>query len=135
ERWVARNCASFGLVAGVGSAGRKYAPGKQHRADRMAETGLNEAGLNGIRRPGDRDLRAKDLDKDGVDAEVIYGVLAAAAKLEDASASAEMLRIYNNFIIDFCRRYPQRMIGFACLAFRDLPAAGDEVHSVSQPGV
>ena len=53
KEWVARNGASFGLVAGVGSAGRKYEPGKQHRADRMAETGLYEAGLNGIRRPGD----------------------------------------------------------------------------------
>ena len=100
KEWVARNGASFGLVAGVGSAGRKYEPGQQHRADRMAETGLYEAGFNGIRRPGDPDLRAKELDKDGVDAEVIYGVLAAAAKLEDAGASAEMLRIYNNFIID-----------------------------------
>ena len=39
KEWVARNGASFGLVAGVGSAGRKYEPGKQHRADRMAETG------------------------------------------------------------------------------------------------
>ena len=38
KEWVARNGASFGLVAGVGSAGRKYEPGKQHRADR--EQGL-----------------------------------------------------------------------------------------------
>ena len=68
KEWVARNGASFGLIAGVGSAGRKYEPGKQHRADRMAETGLYEAGFKGIRRPGDPDLRAKELDKDGVDA-------------------------------------------------------------------
>ena len=135
KEWVARNGASFGLVAGVGSAGRKYEPGKQHRADRMAETGLYEAGFKGIRRPGDPDLRAKELDKDGVDAEVIYGVLAAAAKLEDAGASAEMLRIYNDFIIDFCRHYPQRMIGLACLPFGDIPAAVKEVHRVAKLGV
>jgi predicted TIM-barrel fold metal-dependent hydrolase len=135
KEWVARNGASFGLVAGVGSAGRKYEPGKQHRADRMAETGLYDAGLNGVRRPGDPDLRAQELDKDGVDAEVIYGVLAAAAKLEDAGASAEMLRIYNNFIIDFCRRHPQRMIGLACLPFGDIPAAVKEVHRVAKLGV
>ena len=134
KEWVARNGASFGLVAGVGSAGRKYEPGKQHRADRMAETGLYEAGLKGIRRPGDPDLRAKELDKDGVDAEVIYGVLAAAAKLEDAGASAEMLRIYNNFIIDFCKRHPQRMIGLACLPFGDIPAAVEGSASRRQAG-
>ena len=135
KEWVARNGASFGLVAGVGSAGRKYEPGKQHRADRMAETGLYEAGFKGIRRPGDPDLRAKELDRDGVDAEVIYGVLAAAAKLEDAQASAEMLRIYNDFIIDFCKHYPQRMIGLACLPFGDIPAAVQEVHRVAKLGV
>ena len=135
KEWVARNGASFGLVAGVGSAGRKYEPGKQHRADRMAETGLYEAGLNGIRRPGDPDLRAKELDRDGVDAEVIYGVLAAAAKLEDASASAEMLRIYNNFIIDFCKRYPQRMIGLACLPYNNIEGAAREVRRVAKLGM
>src|SRR5260370_37334971 len=89
KEWVAHNGASFGLVAGVGSAGRKYEPGKQHRADRMAETGLYEAGINGLRRPGDPDLRAKELDKDGVDAEVIYGVLAAPPTLEHPGTSAE----------------------------------------------
>jgi len=52
KEWVARNGASFGLIAGVGSTGRKYEPGKQHRADRMAETGLYATGLKGDRRPG-----------------------------------------------------------------------------------
>ncbi len=135
KEWVANNGASFGLIGGVGSAGRKYEPGKQHRADRMAEAGLYEDGLRGIRRPGDPDLRAKELDRDGVDAEVIYGVLAAAAKLSDAEASAEMLRIYNDFIIDFCKKYPQRMIGLACLPFGDVEAAAKEVHRVAKMGV
>src|SRR5436853_4140301 len=117
------------------SPGRLYEPGKMHRADRMAEAGLYTDGLKGIRRPGDPDLRAKELDRDGVDAEVIYGVLAAAAKLEDARPSAEMLRIYNDFIIDFCKRYPQRMIGLACLPFGDIPAAVKEVHRVAKLAV
>ena len=123
------------MVGGVGSAGRLYEPGKQHRADRMAEAGLYEDGKKGLRRPGDPDLRAKELDRDGVDAEVIYGVLAAAAKLSDAEASAEMLRIYNDFIIDFCKHYPDRMIGLACLPFGDVEAAAKEVHRVAKMGV
>jgi predicted TIM-barrel fold metal-dependent hydrolase len=135
KEWVANNGASFGLVGGVGSGGRLYEPGKQHRADRMAEAGLYEDGLKGIRRPGDPDLRAKELDRDGVDAEVIYGVLAAAAKLSDAEASAEMLRIYNDFIIAFCKHYPDRMIGLACLPFGDVEAAAKEVHRVAKMGV
>ena len=135
KEWVANNGASFGLVGGVGSAGAQYVPGKQHRADRMNETGLYEAGKRGERRPGDPDLRAAELDKDGVDAEVIYGVLAAAAKLSDAEASYEMLRIYNDFIIDFCKKYPERMIGLACLPFGDVEAAAKEVRRVAKLGV
>src|ERR1044071_4514398 len=92
KEWVANNGASFGLIGGVGSAGRLYEPGKQHRADRMAEAGLYEDGLKGIRRPGDPDLRAKELDRDGGDAEVIYGVLAAAAELWDGEGPAGQLR-------------------------------------------
>ena len=40
REWVTKNGASFGLDAGMGSAGRLYEPGKIHRSDRMASTGL-----------------------------------------------------------------------------------------------
>lgn len=133
-RWVARNGATFGYVGGVGSAGSKYVPGKQLRVDVMASTGLYEDGLKGIRRPGDPHLRAKEMDRDGVDAEVIYGVLAAAAKLEDHEASVTMLRIYNTWMADFLTHYPGRQIGLACLPFGDIPAAIEEVHRVATLG-
>ncbi|HYR37807.1 MAG TPA: amidohydrolase, partial [Methylomirabilota bacterium] len=80
-RWVANNGATFGLAGGVGASGTKHEPGKQLRVDVMAATGLYEDGKKGIRRPGDPHLRVKEMDRDGVDAEVIYGILAAAAKL------------------------------------------------------
>jgi predicted TIM-barrel fold metal-dependent hydrolase len=133
-RWVARNGATFGYVGGVGSAGSKYVPGKQLRVDVMASTGLYEDGLKGIRRPGDPHLRAKEMDRDGVDAEVIYGVLAAAAKLEDHEASVTMLKIYNTWMADFLKHYPERQIGLACLPFGDIPAAIEEVHRVAKLG-
>ena len=133
-RWVARNGATFGYVGGVGSAGSKYVPGKQLRVDVMASTGLYEDGLKGIRRPGDPHLRAKEMDRDGVDAEVIYGVLAAAAKLEDHEASVTMLQIYNTWMADFLKHYPERQIGLACLPFGDIPAAVEEVHRAAKLG-
>ena len=133
-RWVARNGATFGYVGGVGSAGSKYVPGKQLRVDVMASTGLYEDGLKGIRRPGDPHLRKKEMDRDGVDAEVIYGVLAAAAKLEDHEASVTMLKIYNTWMADFLKHYPDRQIGLACLPFGDIPAAIEEVHRVAKLG-
>src|SRR5438445_11825998 len=82
-RWVAKNGATFGLVGGVGASGTKHVPGKQLRVDVMAATGLYEDGWQGILRPGDPHLRVKEMDGDGGDAEVIYGIVAAAAKLID----------------------------------------------------
>ena len=135
KEWVANNGASFGLVGGVGSAGRLYEPGKQHRADRMAEAGLYEDGLKGIRRPGDPDLRAKELDRDGVDAEVIYGILGTASKLNDREASNEVLRIYNDWLKEFCSHYPDRHIGLACLPYGNVEEAVAEVRRVAKTGL
>jgi len=71
--WVTKKGASLGHVNGMGSAGREYVPGRIHRADRMASTGLYEDGKKGIRRLSDPDLRLLDQDRDGVQAEVLYG--------------------------------------------------------------
>src|SRR5919109_1115192 len=48
--WVTKKGANFGLLNGMGSAGREYVPGVIHRSDRMASTGLYEDGKKGIRR-------------------------------------------------------------------------------------
>jgi hypothetical protein len=41
--WMTRKGASLGRVNGMGSAGREYVPGRIHRSDRMAATGLYAA--------------------------------------------------------------------------------------------
>src|SRR6266446_4832530 len=134
-RWIANNGATFGLAGGVGASGTKHVPGKQLRVDVMAATGLYEDGKKGIRRPGDPHLRVREMDRDGVDAEVIYGILAAAAKLNDREASTEMLRIYNTWLSDFCSHYPDRQIGLACLPYGDIEAAVKEIHRVAKLGL
>jgi len=118
----------------VGRIRHKHIPGKQLRVDVMAATGLYDDGKKGIRRPGDPHLRIKEMDRDGVDAEVIYGILAAAAKLKDIEASNEMVRIYNTWMADFCRHYPDRHIGLANLRYGDIDAAVAEVHRVARLG-
>jgi len=47
KRWLTKKGANLGLVNGMGSAGREYVPGRIHRADRMAATGLYEDGKKG----------------------------------------------------------------------------------------
>jgi predicted TIM-barrel fold metal-dependent hydrolase len=132
---VAKNGASFGFKNGVGPSGSKFVPGKHGRVDIMAETGLYADGAKDIRRISDPHLRIKDLDRDGVDAEVIYGILGAASRLNDREAGNEMLRIYNDWLKDFCSHYPDRHIGLACLPYGDIDAAVKEIHRVAKMGI
>ncbi|MGZ5912394.1 MAG: hypothetical protein ACXWLB_21140, partial [Reyranella sp.] len=111
--WVSAKGAKFGLMNGMGSAGREYVPGVIHRSDRMASTGLYDDGKKGVRRLTEVDLRLKDQDRDGVQAEVLYGVLGSSGRLADPEAAIEMLRIYNDWLHDFCRGAPDRLIGLA----------------------
>ena len=136
KRWVDHNGADYGMAGGVGASGTPYIPGKQLRVDKMHEAGLYDDFKNkGLRRPGDPHLRVKELDRDGMDAEVIYGILAACAKMKNPEAANEMLRIYNDFMHDFCSHYPDRMIGLACLPYSDINAAAAEVRRVAKKGM
>lgn len=134
-RWVSANGADFGLVNGMGSAGRRYVPGQIHRSDRMAATGLYADGEKGIRRLTDPELRIRDQDRDGVQGEVLYGILGAANRLNDPPAAAEMLRIYNDWLAEFCAGYPARFAGIACIPNHDMDAAVAEVNRVARAGV
>jgi predicted TIM-barrel fold metal-dependent hydrolase len=135
RRWTTKKGANLGLVNGVGSGGRHYTPGKIHRADRMAETGLYEDGKRGIRRLTDPELRLKDQDRDGVQAEVLYGVLGATSRLDDAEAAVEVLRIYNEWLAGFCATHPERFAGLASIPNNPIEAAIAEVERVAQRGV
>ena len=75
------------------------------------------------------------MEKDGVDAEIIFGILGVASRLEDHEAANEMLRIYNDFLKDFCSHYPDRQIGLACLPYGDIDAAVKEVYRVAKLGL
>src|SRR5438552_2927641 len=105
KMWVSKNGGFFGLAGGMGSAGREYVPGQIHRSDRMASTGLYEDGKKGIYRLSDPELRLKDQDRDGVQAEVLYGILGSTTRINDPEAAVEMIRIYNEWLAGFCERH------------------------------
>ena len=106
-RWTTKSGINMGLVGGIGSVGGKFIPGQNYRVDKMAETGLYEDGKKGVRRPGDPDQRIKDMDRDGVDAEVIFGILGVASRVRDHEAANEMLRIYNDWLKGFLQPSPR----------------------------
>ena len=132
--WVSRSGARFGLRNGMGSAGRRYVPGQIHRSDRMAEQGLYRDGERGIRRLTDPDLRLADQDLDGVQGEVLYGILGAAMRLGDNEAADEMMRIYNAWLADFCAVHPERFAGIANIPSHSVDAAVTEVERIAARG-
>src|SRR3989442_4853563 len=125
KMWVSKNGGFFGLAGGMGSAGREYVPGQIHRSDRMASTGLYEDGKKGIYRLSDPDLRLKDQDRDGVQAEVLYGILGTTRRLGDAEATVAVMRIYNEWLAGFCERHSDRYAGLACIPSRPIGKAVD----------
>ena len=133
--WTSKSGFSYGLVCGVGPAGAKLVPGQNHRVDKMAAVGLYDDARRGVRRVIDPDLRVKDAELDGVDAEVIFGILGAATRLGDREAAAEMFRIYNDWLADFCGHYPDRLLGLACLPYGDVATAVKEVHRCAKLGL
>src|SRR5262252_7458683 len=102
--------------------------------DRMPSTGLYEDGKRGIRRITDPDLRLQDQDRDGVQAEVLYGVLGTTGRMNDPEAAVEVLRIYNEWLADFCSRHPERYAGLASIPNHPLEAAISEVERVVKRG-
>ncbi len=76
------------------------------------------------------------MDRDGVDAEVIYGILGAASRLNDREASNEMLRIYNDLAQGFLPPLSRTaQIGLACLPYGDIDDAVTEIHRVAKMGI
>ncbi|OLD97480.1 MAG: hypothetical protein AUG80_11465, partial [Candidatus Rokubacteria bacterium 13_1_20CM_4_68_9] len=133
--WTSKNGRSFGLVNSVGPAGQKFTPGTNYRVDKMASTGLYDDGQRGIRRVSDPALRIGDQDRDGVQAEVIFGILGAATRLGDHEAATEMFHVYNDWLANFCRYSPDRLIGLACLPYGDIDAAVKELHRAAKLGL
>jgi len=132
--WKTKRGANLGHVNGMGSAGRQYVPGKIHRSDRMAATGLYDDGKRGIRRLTEPALRVRDQDRDGVQAEVLYGVLGATGRLNDPEAAIEVMRIYNEWLADFCSIHPERFAGLASIPNNPIEAGVAEVKRVAKRG-
>ena len=133
-RWVTKKGSNLGLMNGMGSAGREYVPGKIHRSDRMASTGLYEDGKRRVRRLTDPELRLKDQERDGVQAEILYGILGATRRLNDPEAAVELVRIYNEWLAGFCDTHPDRYAGLACIPNSPVEAAVEEMRRVIKRG-
>lgn len=133
--WTSSKGAMLGFVGGANPQGKKPVKGDHHRIDAMAETGLYSDMEQGINHIADPHRRIKVMERDGVDAEVIYGILATTTMMGDDEAAALALQIYNDWIKDFCSHYPERQIGLACIPLNDMTQAAAEIRRVAKLGL
>lgn len=126
--WTNSKKTWFGYVSGFGPYGQKYVAGDNAKIDIMASTGLYSDAKKGRRRVSDPVLRQEDMDRDGIEAEVVYGLAAETMmRMEDPEVAHEMCRIYNDWQIDFCRNSNGRIYGLAAVYYADVDAAVAEV--------
>src|SRR5262249_32866886 len=138
-KWVTKSGLNFGFANGVGSPGAigaggntKYVPGIDHRLDRIASTGLYSDGSKGVFRPTTPQLRIKDQDRDGIQAEVLYSLLHTGNRMKDNDAAFELYRIYNDWLADFCSYDRERFIGLASIPSYSVDVAVAETHRVAK---
>ena len=135
-RWRTEDL-DLGGVAGVGPSGSDLAmfQDSDERIHRMVQVGFYDDAAKGLFHPTTVELRLRDQDVDGVDAEVIYGVLGVADKIEDRELAGVVHQIYNDWISDFCKGNESRFAGLACLPNHDSVAAAKELRRASKLGL
>src|SRR5688572_3475342 len=69
--------------------------------------------------------------KNGTSFGLVGGVGPSGQKL----VPGQNYRVDNDWLVDFCRHYPDRQIGLACLPYGDIDAAVREVHRVARLGL
>ena len=140
-QWVTKKGINLWFANGNGAAGTtgagalRYTPGTVDRHDRMAATGLYKDAAQGIFRPTRPEYRLQDQDRDGIQAEVLYGLLNAGNRMQDREATVELYRIYNDWLANFCSYDSKRMIGLASIPNHDMGAAVAEIHRAAKLGL
>jgi len=134
----------LGSVAGGGltSINEPYKPGLSHRLDKMEELGFFSDAQQGKYHPSNPELRIKDQEVDGVQGEVIYGILGIASGFSDTEGGISdpevvtaVYDIYNSWIADFCKSNSDRFAGLACIASHDPQVASQQLRRAAELGL
>ena len=91
-----------------------------------------------VARPGGWDpiVRMKDMETDGVSAEVLYPSLGLGLYcVEDAALQEALFRTYNDWLIDYCQKVPDRLYGVALISVYNIDNAIAEMERCKKAGV
>lgn len=94
-------------------------------------------GIEAVRRGGnDPRERLKDMQRDGVAAEVLYPSLSLSLYwLKDAAFQAACFRIYNNWLAEFVSYAPTQLVGVGLIPLWDVDSAVRELHRCRTMGL
>ena len=119
------------MFGGLGFGFSPVQRGYSKHVDKMFDVGFYEGGPH----PTTPGLRLKDQELDGIDAEVMYGILGVGMRLENPELIRVVYQIYNDWAADFCRTNPHRFVGLACLPNHDPAAAAAELRRAARLGL
>lgn len=88
----------------------------------------------GVLRPTTTALRLADMDRDGVDATVMYGPIVPLL-IPDPELRRVCYRAYNDWLAEFCATAPSRLVGVGLIPIDDAKSAADEVRYLKQIGL
>jgi len=95
---------------------------------------LDRTGESEAARPTTPHLRLADLDRDGVDATVMYGPVAPLL-VPDPAVRQLCYAAYNDWLVEFCAAAPERLIGAGILPADDPTLATEELLRVARLGL
>ncbi len=131
--WMAEGVVLAPVGFGLGS--EETSPGVVHRDRRMEEAGFYEGAEQFIYHPTTPELRIKDQDMDGVDAEVIYGLSFGPENMGDPEVRGETYRIYNDWAAEFLKANPQRFAALSCVPHHNPEIAANELRRTAKMGL
>ena len=126
-----------GMWNGIGPGFLPYQKGMFGHIDEMRDVGFEWSSKPGARpRPTTPELRIADLDRDGQDAEIIYGCLMINDLIAEAPLRAWADRTYNDWVADFAKRAdPNRVYPLAIIPNTDPAEAAAEVRRCAKLGL
>jgi predicted TIM-barrel fold metal-dependent hydrolase len=88
--------------------------------------------------PGGQDPneRIKEMATDGVSAEVLYPTLGLSLfGIDDADLQAACFKVYNDWLIQYCKAAPDRLLGVGCIPIYHTDVAVRELERVHKEGL
>ena len=121
----------MGVFGGTSFTFGVAARGQSKRLDAVFDTGF----FDGDPHPTNPHLRIKDMELDGVDAEVLYGIVGVGLRITNPELVRFVYQVYNEWVADFCKTHPGRWAALAPIPNHDPSIAAESLRKANEMGL